>query len=154
VVDGITAVADPAAMRALVVLGVGVASGGRGDWASPARRDHDSTLWTRARLDATAGQELTDLTGAPVRMFVPGRRVNAWDIIECRDTHSSLVVPDHILDAFRSPDESKPIHVTARRIYLVNGLGAGPAQLTDLLARLGAGLAEAHLNAAPLAALT
>jgi hypothetical protein len=110
-------------------------------------------LWTRARLDVTAGQQLTELTGTPVREFVPGRRVNAWDFIECRDTHSSLVVPDHTLNASGASAANGPIHVTARRIYLVNGLGADPAQLAYILGRLGAGLADAHLSAAPLAAL-
>jgi UDP-N-acetylglucosamine:LPS N-acetylglucosamine transferase len=153
VVDGTTALADPTAVRALVALGVEVASGGRGDWSSPAGHDHDSMLWTRARLDVTAGRELTELTGTPVRVFVPGRRVNAWDLLECKDAHSSLVVPDHILDALRTTDASSPIHVTARRIYLVDGLGAGPAQLAETLNRLHAGLTQAHLSAAPLAAL-
>jgi UDP-N-acetylglucosamine:LPS N-acetylglucosamine transferase len=153
VVDRATAMAEPAALRALVGLGVGVANGGRGDWSAAAGGDHDPMLWTRAKLDATAGHQLAQLTGTPVTVFVPGRRVNAWDLIECRDTHSSLVVPDHILNAFRTSQASGPIHVTARRIYLVNGLGADPAQLADVLGRLGAGLAVAHLSAAPLAAL-
>ncbi len=153
VVDGATALADPAAMRSLVALGVGVASGGRGDWSSPSGGDHDSMLWTRARLDVTAGQQLAELTGTPVRVFVPGRRVNAWDLLECKDAHSSLVVPDHVLDALRNSDANSPVHVTARRIYLVDGLGAGPDQLAEVLSRLRAGLDQAHLSAAPLAAL-
>jgi UDP-N-acetylglucosamine:LPS N-acetylglucosamine transferase len=153
VVDRMTALADPAALRALVARGVGVANGGQGDWSTASRGDHDPMLWTRARLDASAGRQLATMTGTPVTVFVPGRRVNAWDLLECRDTHSSLVVPDHILNAFRDTADTGPIHVTNRRIYLVNGLGADPTQLADLLGRFGAGLLDAHLSAAPLAAL-
>jgi hypothetical protein len=46
-----------------------------------------------------------------------------------------------------------PIHVTARHIYLINGLDATPAQLAAVLTRMGAGLEQAHLTAVPFATL-
>ena len=87
-------------------------------------------LWTRAHSDAEAGQLLAQLIGAPVTVVVPGRRVNAWDLIECSEVHSSLVVPDHVVDAGQAAIDDAPIHVTDRRIYLINGLFATPAELT------------------------
>jgi UDP-N-acetylglucosamine:LPS N-acetylglucosamine transferase len=153
VVDRTTALAEPQAMRALATLGVNVASGGRGNWETAAGHDSDPTLWARARGDARAGRALAQLTGVPVTVFVPGRRVNAWDLIECSDVHSSLVVPDHTVNAQRAALEVAPLHLTARHIYLINGLDATPGQLGIVLARLGAGLAQTHLVAVPLDAL-
>ena len=146
VVDQATALTDPQAARALAARGVTVASGGRGD-STRAGHDGDPMLWTRARGDARAGLDLQQLLGAPVTVLVPGRRVNAWDLIECSDTHSSLVVPDHVVNVVRAATDATPLHLTARHIYLINGLEATPAQLGAVLARLGAGLALAHLTA-------
>jgi UDP-N-acetylglucosamine:LPS N-acetylglucosamine transferase len=154
VVDRLTAHAAPQAVRAIAALGVSVASGGRGDWTPVAGHDSDPSLWARAEEDARAGRYLTQLTGAPVTVLVPGRRVNAWDLIDCGHAHSSLVVPDHMIDARRAAPTLAPLHLRARRIYLINGLDATPAQLTAVLERLGAGLVEAGLVAVPLSDLT
>ena len=51
------------------------------------------------------------------------------------------------------PSAAAPIHVTDRRIYLVNGLDATPAELDAVLNRLAPGLALAHLDAVPLDSL-
>ena len=153
VVDSTTAEADPQAVRDLVALGVNVASGGRGDWLSRTRHPSDPALWTRARGDALSGEYLGQMIGAPVTVLAPGRRVNAWDLIECDDTHSSLVVPNHVVNVVRDSSTTTPIHVTARDIYLIDGLDATPAQLAAVLARMGAGLEQAHLTAVPFATL-
>jgi UDP-N-acetylglucosamine:LPS N-acetylglucosamine transferase len=153
VVDRLTAGANPQAVRAIAALGVSVASGGRGDWTSAARHDSDGTLWARAQGDARAGRYLERLTGAPVTVLVPGRRVNAWDLIDCGKTHSALVVPDHIVDAQQAALAVSPLHLTARHIYLINGLDATPAQLGVVLVRLSAGLTRSGLVAAPLSNL-
>jgi processive 1,2-diacylglycerol beta-glucosyltransferase len=150
IVDRTTATSEPQAVRRLAAVGVNVASGGRGDWSIGSGHDSDPPPWTRARGDAQAGQAVGQLIGAPVTVVVPGRRVNAWDLIACGDVHSSLVVPNHVVDAHRAAFEADPIHLKARRIYLVNGLGATPAQLDAVLARLSAGLQVAHLTAVPL----
>ncbi len=153
IVDSATALTAPQAVRLLADAGVEVASGGRGQWPGPNGGDHDSTPWTRAHSDAEAGRLLERLIGGPVRLVVPGRRVNAWDLIECGDTHSSLVVPNHVVDADRAALAAAPIHVTDRRIYLVNGLDATPPELDAVLNRLAQGLALAHLDAVPLDSL-
>jgi hypothetical protein len=150
VVDRMTARAEPQAMRAIAALGVRVASGGHGDGTTRAGHDRDATLWTRAQGDAAAGKYLAQLTGAPVTIFVPGRRVNAWDLIDCGKAHSSVVVPDHVVDVERAARDGAPLHLTARRIYLINGLDATPAQLGAVLSRLAAGLTQAGLVAVPL----
>jgi UDP-N-acetylglucosamine:LPS N-acetylglucosamine transferase len=154
VVDRTTALTNPRAVRALATLGINVVSGGRGDRTTGAGHDDDPSLWTRARGDARAGRVLEQLTGARVTVVVPGRRVNAWDLIECSDAHTSLVVPNDTVNAHRAALEVSPLHLTARHIYLINGLDATPAQLGAVLARLDAGLARAHLTAVPLAGLT
>jgi UDP-N-acetylglucosamine:LPS N-acetylglucosamine transferase len=154
VVDRTTALTEPSAVRALATLGVNVVSGGRGDRVTGQRHDNDPTPWTRARSDARAGRELEQLTGVRVTVVVPGRRVNAWDLIECSDAHTSLVVPNDTVDARRAALDVYPLHLTARHIYLINGLDATPAQLGAVLGRLDAGLARAQLTAAPLAGLT
>jgi processive 1,2-diacylglycerol beta-glucosyltransferase len=150
VVDRLTAGDDPQAVRTLAALGVSVDSGGRGDWTNQAGHDRDGSLWTRAQGDAAAGKYLAQLTGAPVTVLVPGRRVNAWDLIDSGDAHSSLVVPNHVINVPRAALSVAPLHLTARRIYLINGLDATPAQLGTVLGRLAAGLARAGLVAVPL----
>jgi UDP-N-acetylglucosamine:LPS N-acetylglucosamine transferase len=150
VVDRVTARTEPQAVRTIAALGVGVASGGQGDWTTAAGHDSDPSLWGRAEQDARAGRYLAQLTGAPVTLLVPGRRVNAWDLIDCGNAHSSLVMPDHIIDARRAAPSLSPLRLRARRIYLINGLDATPAQLNAVIARLGAGLARAGLVAVPL----
>jgi UDP-N-acetylglucosamine:LPS N-acetylglucosamine transferase len=150
IVDRATALTEPNAVRDLADVGVNVASGGRGDWSGSHGQDTDPSLWTRARGDAQAGQTLGQLIGTPVTELVPGRRVNVWDLIDCGDAHSSLVVPNHVVDAYRAAALANPLHITARRIYLINGLDATPAQLDIVLTHLGAGLELAHLTALPL----
>ncbi len=151
IVDSSTALSEPDAVRTLAANGVNVASGGRGD--APGSSNDDPMLWTRARSDAQAGQLLGQLIDAPVTVVVPGRRVNAWDLIECSKAHSSLVVPDHVLNADLAAVEGTPIHVADRRIYLINGLDATPAQLSNVLDRFAAAMSQAHLSAEPLADL-
>ena len=150
IVDRATAMTEPQAVRALAGLGVSVASGGHGDWSTGSGHDSDPALWTRARDDAQAGQALGQLVGTPVTVLVPGRRVNAWDLIECGAAHASLVVPNHVVAANRAAAEANPVHVTARHIYVINGLDATPGQLDAVLAQLSAGLELAHLSAVPL----
>jgi UDP-N-acetylglucosamine:LPS N-acetylglucosamine transferase len=154
IVDSSTALSEPEALRSLAAKGVNVASGGRGGTPGASGHNGDPMLWTRARSDAEAGVLLGHLIDAPVTIVVPGRRVNAWDLIECGKEHSSLVVPDHVLNADDASLEAAPMRVTDRRIYLINGLNATPPQLGAVLDRFAAGLAVAHLSAAPLAALT
>ena len=151
VVDGTTAAADPSAVRSLVHDGVSVANGGLG---TPPGTDADgetSAPWARAAGDAGAAQRLSRLADAPVTETVPGRRLTAWDLVACGRDHLSLVVPDHVMHAAGPPDQ--PIHVAPRGIYLINGMGASPAELSTFLHRLQTALQRQQLVAAPLTTL-
>ncbi len=152
VVDAATALANVNSVRDLVADGVNVENGGIGDPSNGTHHDRDSSPWKRAQQDARAGDSLGLLIGERVTVTIPGRRVNAWDLIECRDAHTSLVVPNHILDP-RPTDVEAPIHLSPRHIYLINGLGATPRQLVAFLSQLRLSLHTAHLSASPLATL-
>jgi processive 1,2-diacylglycerol beta-glucosyltransferase len=153
VVDDATAMADLAAVRNLVQRGVNVENGGYGDPADGGHHDSDSFPWVRAKHDARAGYELGLLIGEPVTITVPGRRVNAFDLIECREAHTSLVVPNHVLDPATIGEVETVIHLSPGRIYLINGLGATPAQLSAYMSQVSSSLQTAHLSATPLATL-
>jgi hypothetical protein len=149
VVDEQTALADPTAVRVLVAAGVDVESGGHGDGPGVNGALSRPSLWDRANGDAQAGQELSALTGETARVVVPGRRVNAWDLIDCSHDHDTLVRPDQEIAA----TTGAPLAFSARHIYLVMGLGASPAQLAATLARVASGLESAGLTGQPLSTL-
>jgi hypothetical protein len=152
VVDDWTAKSDPAATRSLVTHGVNVANGGLGEAIAKRGGDADAAPWSRARSDARAGVELAQIIHTPVTDTIPGRRLTVWDLVECSHVHTSLVVPNHILDA----DDvalGNDIRLSAKRIYMVNGLYATPSQLLACLTELRASLRAAGLSAYPLAAL-
>ena len=151
VLDGTTASADPAAVRSLVHDGVSVANGGLGQPPGTDADGETSAPWARAAGDARAAQRLSNLVDAPVTETVPGRRLTAWDLVACGRDHLSLVVPDHVLHAAGSPDQ--PIRIAPRGIYLVNGMGASPAELGQFLGRLQGALQRQQLVAAPLTTL-
>jgi len=110
-------------------------------------------LWTRADQDVRAAREIDSLTGQPIKMFVPGRRINAWDMYDTHDAHLLVVVPDTTLEAATRYPTRVPT-LQARQIYLVKGEGASDTQLTAMLATLDQRLISAGLNGAPLDALT
>ena len=152
---GVTAVVDDAtaqmaapAVRTLVSEGVTIASGGTGN-LSGTRSDSDLP-WNQASSDVRAGRQISQLIEAPVTQAVPGRRLNAWDLVDCRHAHTSLVVPNHVLHV--SPDDA-PIHLVARNIYLVDGRGATPQELASYLGRLQSSFVANQLLAEPLATL-
>ena len=152
---GVTAVIDDAtaemaapAVRTLVSEGVTVANGGTGNRAGT-RGDNDLP-WNQAASDVRAGRQISRLIDAPVTQAVPGRRLNAWDLVDCRHAHTSLVVPNHVLHVL--PD-GIPIRLSARNIYLVDGRGATPEELASYLNRLYSSLVADQLIAEPLATL-
>ncbi len=78
----------------------------------------------RAHLDVQSCALLTRIVGQPVKVFVPGRRLNAFDLVASYTAHSRTVVPDVIV----SPDDTdQSLHLVARHIYLINGEEATPA---------------------------
>jgi len=152
VIDAQTAAADPAGVQSLVARGIDVEDGGRGDQAGlghPA----SSLLWTRAGQDVRAAQAIDSLTGQPVKVFVPGRRINAWDIHDTHEAHLLVVVPNATLVA-GTESPSRILSLKARRIYLIKGEGASDAQLTALLGTLEQRMVAVGLSGAPLDTLT
>jgi processive 1,2-diacylglycerol beta-glucosyltransferase len=149
VVDEQTANADPVALRALAVTGLDVANGGRGFVRNPDGTIERPAEWTRAHSDVDAASKLSRMIGEAVTEFVPGRRVNAFDMVDSSDAHATVVIPNHVLTV-GDPDDN-PLSGTT--IYLVDGLGATPTQLDGLLNQLQGSLTASHLIAAPFAAL-
>ena len=149
VVDERTALLAPIAVQTLAHTGVDVESGGRGEWLTENGALSRPAPWNRAQDDARASRWLSDLTGQPVRVFVPMRRVNGFDLMASGAAHDTVVVPDGVLDA----NESEGMTFAARHIYILNGLGATPDQLQALLSRVEAGAASQGLLVAPLSAL-
>jgi processive 1,2-diacylglycerol beta-glucosyltransferase len=149
VVDEETADADPAALRALAATGQDVANGGRGFVRN---RDGDiehPAEWTRAHSDVTAADPLSGMIGESVTEFVPGRRVNAFDLVDSSDAHATVIIPNEVWTV----DDPNRQPLTGTKIYLVDGLGATASQLNGLLNLLQTSLTAGHLVAAPFAAL-
>lgn len=150
VIDEETAASDPVGVQHLVSLGVNVENGGAGPRFNDDGHRILQSPWTRATGDVDASQFLAAITGEPVKVFVPGRRLNAFDLGACYDAHSVPVVPNEIL----SPSHDDPLgNLVARHTYLVNGKDATPAQVQELLNQLSAQLAVAKLSGAPLSDL-
>jgi processive 1,2-diacylglycerol beta-glucosyltransferase len=150
VVDEQTAEADPVALRSLAAAGVDVANGGRG-----LVRNRDGSIdrpaqWTRAHSDVDAGAQLGRMIGQDVTEFVPGRRVNAFDLVDSGQAHTTVVVPNHVWSV---GDDSGRAALQGEKIYLVDGLGSTPGQLDLLLHQLQGSLRAGHLVSAPFSAL-
>jgi hypothetical protein len=147
VVDRSTAEENPEAVQQLVNMSVDVESGGAGSRVDENGHRVNLTPWDRAHLDLQSCALLTRIVGQPVKVFVPGRRLNAFDLVASYTAHSRTVVPDQIV----SPDDTdESLHLTARHIYLVNGEGATTSQLSELLPAIASGLNQAGLSGAPL----
>jgi hypothetical protein len=150
VVDRTTAELNPNAVQHLVSMGVDVESGGAGERVNSLGKRVNQAPWVRAEADLKSVAWLTHVVGQPVKVFVPGRRVNAFDLVASYNTHSVTVVPNHI---FVPDDADAPLTLDARHIYMVNGVHATNGQVTDLLFQLAQQLRVAHLSAAPLVQL-
>jgi hypothetical protein len=150
VVDEETATTDPAGLRALADAGVNVANGGRGFVHDRHGSLERPAEWTRAHVDVAAGRLLSRLIGESVTEFVPGRRVNAFDLVDSGNAHAMVVIPNRVLKV-----QADATHDTllGTKIYLVDGLGATPAQLDRLLSELQGSLTAGHLVAAPFSDL-
>jgi len=148
VVDGSTVELAAPAVRDLVAHGVTIANGGAGSLDG---LGGDGDLpWDQAASDVRAGRQISELINAPVTQAVPGRRLTAWDLVDCGHAHTSIVVPNHVLHVRA---DGTPIRLSARDIYLVDGRGASPAELVDYLQRLQQSLGISQLISEPLATL-
>jgi hypothetical protein len=105
------------------------------------------TPWDRAHLDLQSCALLTRIAGQPVKVFVPGRRLNAFDLVASYTAHSRTVVPNEIV----TPDDAdQSLRLVARHIYLINGERATTSQLSNLLPIIASRLSMAGLSGAPL----
>ena len=149
VIDEMTAASDPADVQHLVSLGIDVENGGEGPRLDRQGHHIDESPWTRADGDVAASQLLSRIAGQPVRVFVPGRRLNVFDLVACHDAHNTTVVPNQILE----PADDDPLHLTPRHTYLVNGSNATDQQMQVMLSQLSTQLNTANLSGAPLSDL-
>lgn len=151
VVDQQTAANDPADVQRLVSLGIDVENGGAGDRIDHRGHRIAQSPWRRANGDVAASHLLARIAGQPVKVFVPGRRLNAFDLMACYGAHDKTVVPNQILE----PDDEDALlkHLSARHTYLVNGTSATPQQMHAILDQISTLLTASNLSGAPLAAL-
>jgi processive 1,2-diacylglycerol beta-glucosyltransferase len=150
VVDEQTALTGPTALRRLATAGVDVANGGRGLVRAADGSVDRPAPWNRAAGDVQAGNQLGRIIGEPVNEFVPGRRVDAFDLVDSGQAHAQVVVPNDIWYATASQN---PGQLQGKQIYLVDGLSASPAQLDRVLHRLAGSLSASHLVPVPFSAL-
>lgn len=141
VVDGRTAKECGDSLATLRAAGITVANGGWGKG--------DRFRWNRARSDVgRAGALVEQESGTEQSVFVPGRRIDAFDIFISRRAHQKIVRPDHIIR-----NGSMPEQMRGRSVYLIDGRGLSPAELAATLDVVNAELATGALRSAPLAQL-
>lgn len=151
VVDDQVASANPIGARALAESGVDVENGGEGHRLDQRGHRIEPSLWNRAKNDVNAANQLSQILGRPATVFVPGRRVNAFDMMDTGRARDRLVVPNQVIDV--GDQEPAPGTLASQQILLVNGLGGTPAQMRAALSGLASQLSAANLGVEPLAAL-
>lgn len=141
ILDGTMAHDDPAGVRRFSDTGIDVANGG---WGRRKGRP-----WNRARADLVrASRSIRSADGAACRDFVPGRRVDGFDLASARLAHQRVVAtvahlaPDHV-----------PHRLRAGGIYVLDARSLDTATIERTLDGLGPALAPHHLTVAPLADL-
>ncbi len=150
VIDQLTAEADPTAVQRLANSDVDIENGGFGRRVDHRGHHINEAPWKRARGDVRASLHLAQISGEPIKLFVPGRRINAFDLVASRSAHSRCVVPNRTLTP---ADADEALRIVPRHIYLVNGWDATPTQVEALLQELEARFATARLSGAPLVQL-
>ncbi|MDQ6945366.1 MAG: hypothetical protein M3256_03645 [Actinomycetota bacterium] len=161
VIDDHVASADPADTRQLADRGVDIANGGQGHRTDQQGHPIKPALWNRAQGDVNAGVALSEIVGHPVTVMVPGRRVNAFDMVDTGRAHDRLVVPNtviHVQDNDTSAEASTDTStdttkMSTHAIVLVDGLRGTPAELTASLAALTAELQRNGLAVSTMAKL-
>ena len=137
VVDARTAEHCGQALAALQADGVDIANGGWGKG--------DRFRWNRARSDLSrAGTVMERETGTEQSIFVPGRRIDAFDLLLSRRAHQKIIRPDHVV---RHGDLPGSMHGGA--VYLVDARDLSPTELVALLEGMQRELASASLTSAP-----
>lgn len=141
VVDALTARDHSAQLEELARSGVSIANGGWG---------HGTFLrWTRARNDVDRASEvISHEAGEPTKVFVPGRRLDAFDRWYAGRTKQKLVVPNHTFVAGELPTA-----LQADRVYLLDGRGRHLDEMEHAVTALVDRLDRANLRAGSLGEL-
>jgi UDP-N-acetylglucosamine:LPS N-acetylglucosamine transferase len=146
VVDENSAKSAPGAVRALLLKGIDVESGGT---AGPAAPGEPRAPWSQALSDSRSAQVLSDLVHQPVGALCPDRSINAFDLVDASSAHLMMVVPNVNLPlAPNGPFPRQELGVPLMQsghIYVINGLLVTPAQLTTLLGNVRGQLSSQHL---------
>lgn len=150
-----TAEGDRRAVRALAAQGVNVESGGLGD--GPGKNGEPAAPWSVALCDSRSVRELSDLAGEPVSALVPNRSLSAFDLVDARSAHVTMVVPNATLPVpangpFPRQELAVPT-LQAGHIYVVDGPEIQASQLLVLLDGLRSQLFNDGLSSAPLSLL-
>ena len=155
VIEVRTAEAEQGALRSLVTRGVSVESGGFG--FGHGRLEGAGAPWSLAQRDTVSVEELADLCGRPVGIFVPDRDLSAFDLVDASSKHVVMVVPNTTLPV--PPSGPYPRQELALpplqggRIYVVEGERLTRDQLVTVLSDLRSELDRQGLVPAPLSAL-
>jgi len=140
VVDGELATEHPEALRRLRDAGVDIANGGWGK--------HTNMQWRRARADLRrASEAIETATGLNVRVFVPVRRVDGFDLAWARIVHERVVVPNKVIT------NDVPSTVKAGSIYVLNARNADGPTTTRMVKEINQRLTSANVTTASFAAL-
>jgi UDP-N-acetylglucosamine:LPS N-acetylglucosamine transferase len=147
VVDVNSAKTAPGAVRALLLKGIDVESGGVA--SGPAAPGEPRAPWSQALSDSRSVQVLSDLVHQPVGALCPNRSISAFDLVDASSAHLKVVVPNVTLPVapsgpFPRQELGVPL-MQSGHIYVVNGLGVTPAQLGTLLGNVRAQLSSQHL---------
>lgn len=141
VVDARTAERTGASLADLNAQGVNIANGGWGKG--------DRYRWNRARSDlGRAGARVSAPMGSRAELFVPGRRIDGFDLVMSRRNHQRIVRADRTIHNVREAGE-----VRGGKIYLVDGRDVSADELVAMLAELQSAIAGASLSSAPLSSL-
>lgn len=144
----------PGALRALVLEGADVESGGWGGY-----RDIREPLapWAQALWDSRSANVLGSVARQTVSALCPARSVTVFDLIDANTRHLLMVVPNTTIPVRPSGpyprDDLAVPRLLAEHIYEVDGLATSPSQLVVVLNKLRNQLARDGLDSQPLDAL-
>jgi hypothetical protein len=97
---------------------------------------------------ARASTIIQQNSGESRTLFVPGRRIDGFDLMLSRNKHQRIVRADHVLRAGASVES-----VHGAKVYIVDGRQETPAQLVATLASFRAEVAQEQLTSASLSRL-
>lgn len=142
IVDARTAERSGPAVDALSADGIDIANGGWGKG--------DRYRWNRARSDvARASSVIQRDAGERRTLFVPGRRIDGFDLMLSRNKHQRIVRADHILREGATIDA-----VHGAKVYIVDGRSQSPDELAGMLAAFEGRIQEQHLTSTSLSKLS